>query len=72
MFLSCGPNSLYAAGSVIIMIEHQVDYAVMVAKKMQRERLKSVEVKREAVDDFEEYIEVSTSFIEHRGDEIAD
>lgn len=41
------------------MIEHQVDYAITVARKLQRERLKSIEVKAEAVKDFEEVVDVS-------------
>ncbi|KAF7795033.1 hypothetical protein EIP86_006177 [Pleurotus ostreatoroseus] len=56
-FFACGPNSCTAAGTLMPMIEHQVGYAVHVARKMQRERLKSIEVKREAVEDFDAYIE---------------
>ncbi len=41
------------------MLEHQVEYAVMAAMKMQRERLKSVEVKKEAVEDFDKILDVS-------------
>lgn len=41
------------------MMEHQVEYAVMAAQKLQRERLKSIEVKADAVDDFDKYVEVS-------------
>lgn len=40
------------------MIEKQVEYAVTATLKLQRERLKSMEVKKEAVDDFDEYLEV--------------
>lgn len=58
-FFSCGPNSCVGTGSFLIMIEHQVEYAVAAAAKMQRERLKSIEVKAEAVADFHEIIEVS-------------
>lgn len=47
------------SGSLLVLIEKQVEYAVRTVKKMQRERLKSVVVKREAVDDYDEYIEVS-------------
>jgi hypothetical protein len=39
-------------------MERQVDYAVEATLKLQRERLKSMEVKAEAVDDFDEYLEV--------------
>lgn len=58
-FMALGPNSGVGSGSLLVLIERQVDYAVEVARKMQRERLKSIEVKREAVDDFDEYLEVS-------------
>lgn len=57
-FFSLGPNSAVGSGSLLAVIEHQVDYAINVGIKMQRERLKSVEVKRKAVEDFEEYLEV--------------
>ncbi|THG96306.1 hypothetical protein EW026_g5501 [Hermanssonia centrifuga] len=56
-FFACGPNSVIGTGSVIIMLEHQVEYAVMAAMKMQRERLKSVEVKKEAVEDFDKILD---------------
>jgi cephalosporin-C deacetylase-like acetyl esterase len=39
-------------------MERQVDYAVKATLKLQRERLKSIEVKAEAVEDFDEYLEV--------------
>ncbi|KAJ3480196.1 hypothetical protein NLI96_g8512 [Meripilus lineatus] len=56
-FFSLGPNSAVGSGSLLAVIEHQVDYAVMVGMKMQRERLKSVVVKKGAVEDFDEYLE---------------
>jgi hypothetical protein len=52
-----GPNSGVGAGSLLIIIERLVDYAVKVIMKLQKERYKSIEVKQEAVDDFDEYIE---------------
>ncbi|PSR73745.1 hypothetical protein PHLCEN_2v10435 [Hermanssonia centrifuga] len=56
-FFGLGPNSTIGTGSLIPMIEHQVDYAVQVAMKLQRERLKSIEVKKRAVEDFDRFIE---------------
>ncbi|TFK42010.1 FAD/NAD-P-binding domain-containing protein [Crucibulum laeve] len=56
-FQSLGPNSAVGAGSLLLLIERQVDYAVAATQKMQRERLKSMEVKPEAVEDFDEYLE---------------
>lgn len=38
-------------------MEHQVQYAVNAAMKLQKERLKSIEPKPEAVADFDEWIE---------------
>lgn len=57
-FQCLGPNSGTGAGSLLIIMERQVDYAVEATLKLQRERLKSIEVKAEAVDDFDKYLEV--------------
>ncbi|TFK83066.1 FAD/NAD(P)-binding domain-containing protein [Polyporus arcularius HHB13444] len=57
MFTVLGPNSLIGAGVLIPIIEAAVDYAVQATAKMQRERLKSIEVKVDAVRDFDQYIE---------------
>ncbi|EIM83202.1 FAD/NAD-P-binding domain-containing protein [Stereum hirsutum FP-91666 SS1] len=56
MFLSLGPNSSLNSGSLLVLIEKQVDYAVECVRKLQRERLRSMEVKREAVMDYDEYV----------------
>ncbi|KAJ3553811.1 hypothetical protein NM688_g3421 [Phlebia brevispora] len=56
-FFSSGPNSCIGTSSFLPMIEHQVDYAVQVVRKLQRERLKSIEVKPEVVEEFDEIIE---------------
>ncbi|GBE88396.1 Putative sterigmatocystin biosynthesis monooxygenase [Sparassis crispa] len=56
-FFSLGPNSGVGSGSLLVLIERQVEYAVEVVKKLQREWLKSIEVKREALEDFDEYLE---------------
>lgn len=58
-FSALGPNSAIGSGSLLIMIEREVEYAAAVLFKMQRERLKSIEVKKEAVEDFDQYLEVS-------------
>ncbi|TFK92443.1 FAD/NAD-P-binding domain-containing protein [Polyporus arcularius HHB13444] len=57
MFMVLGPNSGIGSGSMLIMIEYEVMYAVQATLKMQRERLKSIEVKREALLDFDAYLE---------------
>lgn len=56
-FMAFGPSSSLASGSLVVLIERQVDYAVEATKKLQRERLKSIEVKKAAVQDFDEYLE---------------
>lgn len=61
-FFALGPNSGVGSGSLLALIERQVEYAVEVVRKMGRERLGSVVVKREAVEDYDEYIEVSGLF----------
>ncbi|KXN90086.1 Putative sterigmatocystin biosynthesis monooxygenase stcW [Leucoagaricus sp. SymC.cos] len=55
-FHAFGPNSGVGAGSLLLIIERQIDYIVKAILKMQRERLKSMEVKKEAVNDFDEYL----------------
>ncbi|KAF8167543.1 FAD/NAD-binding domain-containing protein [Crassisporium funariophilum] len=57
MFQALGPNSGVGAGNLLLIMERQVDYAVAATLKLQRERLKSMEVKLEAVEDFERYVD---------------
>ncbi|KAJ7610856.1 FAD/NAD-binding domain-containing protein [Roridomyces roridus] len=56
-FQVMGPNSAVGSGSLLIVIERQVDYIVEATLKLQREHLKSMEVKVEAVEDWDAYIE---------------
>ena len=58
-FFSLGPNSAVGSGSLLALVEQQVEYAVAAAMKMQRERLKSVEVKAKSAGDYGRYVEVS-------------
>ena len=58
-FMIIGPNGALGAGSLLAMMEKEVDYLVELANKMQREEIKSVEPKKEAVQQFDEYLEVS-------------
>ncbi|KAI0628458.1 FAD/NAD-P-binding domain-containing protein [Trametes polyzona] len=57
LFMALGPNSGVGSGSLLALIEYQVAYAVQATAKLQRERLKSIEVKPEALRDFDEYLE---------------
>ncbi|KAJ7459066.1 FAD/NAD-binding domain-containing protein [Mycena galericulata] len=56
-FQSLGPNAAVGSGSLLIVIERQVDYAVEATFKLQREHLKSMDVKPEAVADWDVYVE---------------
>ncbi|OCH86448.1 FAD/NAD-binding domain-containing protein [Obba rivulosa] len=56
-FFSLGPNGVLGAGLLLPVMERQVGYAVQIAQKLQRERLKSIEVTPAAVRDFDEYLE---------------
>jgi hypothetical protein len=40
-----------------VIIERQIDYAVKMVRKMQKERIKSMEPTPEAVKDFDVYLE---------------
>ena len=55
LWFAAGPNSGLTSGSAVPIIEKQVDYAVAAVAKMQRERLRSIEVKQDAVRDFNNY-----------------
>ncbi|KAI0635260.1 hypothetical protein C8Q77DRAFT_1054047 [Trametes polyzona] len=57
MFMSLGPNSALASGMFTPFAEQQVMYAAQAIAKLQRDRYKSMEIKAEAVRDFDEYIE---------------
>ncbi|GJJ16031.1 hypothetical protein Clacol_010310 [Clathrus columnatus] len=54
-FYALGPNSAVGSGSLLVLIEKEIDYLLKIVTKLQRERLKFVEVKKEAVEDFDEY-----------------
>ncbi|KAI0346538.1 FAD/NAD(P)-binding domain-containing protein [Trametopsis cervina] len=57
MFFSFGPNSSVGTTTVLGIMEHHVQYAVMATMKLQRERLKWLEVKAEAVADFDKVMD---------------
>lgn len=58
LFLVGGPNALLTSSSYMTLLDKKVMYAVEATKKLQRERLKSMVVKKDAVIDFDEYLEV--------------
>ena len=55
MWLAFGPNSALNSGSEVAAIEKQVEYAVAAVAKMQRERLRTMEVKVQALRDFNDW-----------------
>ncbi|KAI0315332.1 FAD/NAD-binding domain-containing protein [Amylostereum chailletii] len=56
MFFAYGPNSGVNSGTLLILLEKQVEYAVQVTLKLQRERLGSIEVKKEVMRNWSEYM----------------
>ncbi|KAG5641634.1 hypothetical protein DXG03_004557 [Asterophora parasitica] len=56
-FSALGPSAAVGAGSLLLVCEKQIDYAVAATLKLQREHLKSIEVKAQAVEDFDAYLE---------------
>ncbi|KAI0246625.1 FAD/NAD-P-binding domain-containing protein [Lactifluus subvellereus] len=52
LFICGGPNSAVTSGSLVNIAEHVVAYVVEAVRKMQRERLRSMEVRREALEDW--------------------
>ena len=59
LFISGGLNSAVTSGSFLISAEHAFGYVVEAVGKMQRDRLRSMEVRREAMEDWSSYARVS-------------
>ncbi|KAF8183602.1 FAD/NAD-P-binding domain-containing protein [Mycena galopus ATCC 62051] len=56
MFLVYGPGSGLNTASILVLLENQVQYVVKAVQKMQRERLKTMEPKKEATQDWTEHM----------------
>lgn len=56
-FIIGGPNSAVGSGSLLVLYERVVDYIVEVIKKVQREEIKAIAVKDDAVRDYMEYVD---------------
>ena len=54
-FLMMGPNSAIGSGSLVRMIESFGDYVIKCVRKLQKEDIRSMVVKRKRVEDFAEY-----------------
>jgi cation diffusion facilitator CzcD-associated flavoprotein CzcO len=61
LFISGGPHSAVTSGSLLNIAEHVVGYVVEAVRKMQRERLRSMEVRQEAMEDWSSHVRVSIS-----------
>ena len=59
LFIGGGPHSAVTSGSLLNVGEHVVGYVVEAVRKMQRERLRSMELRREAMEDWSSYLRVS-------------
>ena len=64
MFVVMSPDSIVSTGPFIEVIEAGVGYAVNAVSKMQRESIKSIDVKGGAVRDFGGLIQVSVRAVE--------
>lgn len=56
-FMMLGPNAAIGSGSLTMMIEMEGDYIIKCIRKIQKENIKSMEVKESRVRDFSEYID---------------
>jgi hypothetical protein len=56
LFISGGPHSAVTSGSLLNIAEHVVGYVVEAVRKMQRERLRSMEVRQEAMEDWSSHV----------------
>lgn len=59
LFMSGGPHSAVTSGSFLNVVEHAIGYVVEAVRKMQRERLRSMEVRQAAMEDWSSYVQVS-------------
>lgn len=55
LFTIMGPNSAIGSGSLTMMIENVGDYIVTCVRKTQKENIRSMVIKKKAVDDFTDY-----------------
>ncbi|KAK4053878.1 hypothetical protein OIO90_003715 [Microbotryomycetes sp. JL221] len=56
-FVVNGPNSSLGSGSLLVLFEKEIEYIVQVIDKMQRENIKAIAAKQEAVDDFMQFVD---------------
>jgi cation diffusion facilitator CzcD-associated flavoprotein CzcO len=56
-FMMLGPNAAIGTGSLTMMMEMEGDYIIKAIRKMQKEDIRSMEVKRQRVKDFSELVD---------------
>jgi hypothetical protein len=56
-FMCLGPNSALGAGNLLVLVEKQIDYITWCVSKMQRENIRSMAPRKEAVKQFSRYCE---------------
>jgi cation diffusion facilitator CzcD-associated flavoprotein CzcO len=54
-FISLGPNASLGSGNLLLLIEKELDYFTACAAKMQRDNIRSMAPRRDAVEKFVEY-----------------
>ena len=54
-FKIAGPNTVVAVGSFVVVVERQIDYVLGCVRKMQRQRIKSMVIKPDAVQAFQNH-----------------
>ncbi|KAE8159352.1 hypothetical protein BDV40DRAFT_303306 [Aspergillus tamarii] len=54
-FISLGPNSALGEGNLLLLIEKAIDYFTFCVQKMQRDNIRAIAIKKEAVDRFTQY-----------------
>jgi len=57
-FISLGPNAALGTGNLLLLIEKEIDYFTTCVEKMQRENIRSMTPKREAVESFTKYCDL--------------
>ncbi|KAE8146765.1 hypothetical protein BDV25DRAFT_45725 [Aspergillus avenaceus] len=51
-FISLGPNASLGEGNLLLLVEKAIDYFTLCVQKMQRDNIRALSVKKEAVDRF--------------------
>jgi cation diffusion facilitator CzcD-associated flavoprotein CzcO len=55
LFMVNGPNSAVGSGDLVVLFQTEVDYAIKCCQKLRKQSYKSMQPRKEAVDDFQEY-----------------